>query len=69
MWLTTQQVCRLLGVDPRTLRKYESPDGRWCQLFGFRFRVYRYGTDQHAQRRYQEAEIQRIAENLHRNAH
>ncbi|HLN62454.1 MAG TPA: MerR family DNA-binding transcriptional regulator [Symbiobacteriaceae bacterium] len=41
--ITTGEAARLLGVDPRTLRKYETPDGRWCVLFGFQFRVFHYG--------------------------
>lgn len=64
MWLTTKQVCKLLRVDERTLRKYETPDGRWCTLFGLRFRVYRYGTDAHAQRRYSESEVRRIVDEI-----
>lgn len=64
MWLTTKQVCKLLRVDERTLRKYESADGKWCTLFGFRFRVYRYGDDSHSQRRYSEDEIMRIVEQV-----
>jgi hypothetical protein len=64
MWLTTKQVCKLLHVDERTLRKYETPDGRWCTVFGFNFRVYRYGSDPQAQRRYAEAEIRRIVEQI-----
>lgn len=64
MWLTTKQVCKLLRVDERTLRKYETSDGKWCQLFGFRFRVYRYGDSPHAQRRYSEAEIRRIVDQV-----
>jgi hypothetical protein len=64
LWLTTKQVCKLLQVDERTLRKYETPDGRWCTLFGLKFRVYRYGSQPQSQRRYSEAEIQRIVEQI-----
>jgi predicted site-specific integrase-resolvase len=62
--LTTKQVCELLGVDQRTLRKYESADGRWCTLFGTRFRVYRLGNEPHSQRRYHRDEVMRIVERI-----
>lgn len=64
--LTTKEVCSLLGVDPRTLRKYETPDGKWCEVFGFRFRVYRLGTDPYSQRRYNQVEILRVLEKIKR---
>ncbi len=58
-WMTTGELARLLGCDQRTLRKHETPDGRWCEVFGLRIRVYRYGPGQHDQRRYDRAEVER----------
>lgn len=55
--ITTKEAARLLKVDPRTLRKYESPDGRWCEILGLRFRVFRMDMSPTAQRRYDEDEI------------
>lgn len=62
--ITTGEASRLLGVDPRTLRKYETSDGRWCVLFGFQFRVFHYGGDPKSTRRYDRNEIMRIVSGL-----
>ena len=51
---------RLLGVNPGTLRRYETPDGAWTEIYGFRLRVYRIGFLPSSQRRYNEDEIHRI---------
>lgn len=64
--MTTKEVCKLLGVDARTLRKYETADGRWCIVFGIKFRVYRLGDEPHSQRRYHRDEIMRVVERLRR---
>jgi hypothetical protein len=64
--MTTGEAARLLGVDPRTLRKYETPDGRWCVLFGFKFRVFHYGGDNKSTRRYDRNEVMQIARGLKR---
>lgn len=60
--VSTAEICRLLGCDQRTLRRHETPDGRWCTIFGMRFRVYRYGNAQHDQRRYDLEEVRREIE-------
>lgn len=60
----TGEAARLLGVDQRTLRKYETPDGRYCNLFGLRFRVFHYGGDTKSTRRYDRNEIERIVEQM-----
>lgn len=65
--IPTGEAARLLGVDPRTLRKYETEDGRWCMLFGFRFRVYHYGGGARSTRRYDRREILRLLHALQRN--
>jgi hypothetical protein len=57
--ITTKEAARLLKVDPRTLRKYESSDGRWCEILGLRFRVFRLGFTPLSQRRYDRDEILR----------
>lgn len=58
--ITTGEAARLLGVDPRTLRKHETADGQWCILFGFQFRVYHYGGDNKSTRRYNRRDIMRV---------
>lgn len=60
----TGEAAKLLGVDQRTLRKYETPDGKYCTLFGFRFRVYHYGGDNKSTRRYDRNEIVRIVSQM-----
>ncbi|MFZ5825251.1 MAG: hypothetical protein ACOY94_13125 [Bacillota bacterium] len=57
--ITTKEAARLLQVDPRTLRKYETPDGRWCEVLGLRFKVFRLGLSPLSQRRYDRDEILR----------
>jgi hypothetical protein len=66
--ISTTEAARLCGVDPRTLRSYTTPDGRWCILFGYRnrFRVFNYGGGLRAQRRYDRSEILRILDRLER---
>jgi len=64
--ITTREAARLIGVDPRTLRKYETPDGLWCVVLGYtyRFRVYQYGGGLRATRRYDRTEILRTLQRL-----
>lgn len=57
--ITTKEAASLLRVDPATLRKYESVDGRWCEILGLRFRVWRTGLSPRSQRRYDRDEILR----------
>lgn len=58
----TREAARLLRVDPRTLRKYESPDGRWCLIAGLRFRVFRSDLGPNARRHYDADEIRAALE-------
>lgn len=60
----TGEAAKLLGVDQRTLRKSETPDGKYCTLFGFRFRVYHYGGDSKSTRRYDRNEIERVVSQM-----
>lgn len=32
-------------VHPSTLRRNESPDGKWCDIYGARIRVYRVSSE------------------------
>ncbi|MFZ5816125.1 MAG: hypothetical protein ACOY93_12570 [Bacillota bacterium] len=66
--ITTREAARLLKVDPRTLRKYETPDGRWCEILGLRFRVLRLGPSPLSQRRYDRDEIERALRRAHPGA-
>lgn len=58
-WINLDTACGLLGVHPQTMRKHESPDGKWCTIQGQTFRVYRVGIHQAPHRRYSETEIMR----------
>jgi hypothetical protein len=68
--ITSGEASRLLRVDPRTLRKYESPDGQWCMVFGdrYRFRVFHYGGGLRAARRYDRNELVRILNRMERSS-
>lgn len=56
------EAARLLGVDARTLKKYESADGQWCVIWGqrYRFRVFHYGGGLRAARCYDRNELMRV---------
>lgn len=54
------QAARLLGLAPATLRRRETPDGQYAEIYGERIRVFRTGTTPGSQRRYNEAEIYRV---------
>lgn len=58
-WINLDTVSKLFGLNPQTIRRHESPDGRWCTIHGQTFRVYRVGIHQAPHRRYSEAEIMR----------
>lgn len=51
---------KLFGVDPVTLRRHETSDGCWTEMYGHRIRVYRIGFLPSSQRRYDEDEIRRV---------
>lgn len=58
------QAARFLGLDPETMRRRESPDGRWMEIFGHRIRVFRLDMNPGAFRRYDEREIRRLLQRL-----
>lgn len=49
---------RLLGISIHTLRRLETPDGRWCHLSAGTLRVFRVSPK--GQRRYSRLEIRRL---------
>ncbi|HLN65310.1 MAG TPA: hypothetical protein VK464_27630 [Symbiobacteriaceae bacterium] len=58
--ITIGEAARMLSVDPATLRRHETPDGRWVELYGHRIRVHRMSPSPKAQRRFDEADIFRV---------
>lgn len=59
------EAARLLGVDPDTLRRHETPDG-YLEIYGYRIRVYRLSPSPNARRRYDEREIYRVLSKMAR---
>lgn len=57
---------RLLNLDPTTLRRRESPDGRYAEVYGHRIRIHRLAPGPNGQRRYDEEEILRVLARLQR---
>lgn len=55
---------KLLGLDPDTMRRRETPDGRWLEIFGHRICVFRLDASPTAFRRYDEREIRRLIQRL-----
>lgn len=64
--ITTGEAARLLGIHQRTLRKYETEDGRFTYVFGHQLRVFHYGGDNKATRRYDKREVLRIVAQIER---
>jgi hypothetical protein len=64
--ISTGQVAKLLGIDQRTLRKHETPDGRFTYVFGHQLRVFHYGGDTKATRRYDKREVLKIVTQMER---
>ncbi|MFZ5825250.1 MAG: hypothetical protein ACOY94_13120 [Bacillota bacterium] len=58
--VSISRAARLLGIDPGGLRRRETPDGRYCEVYGHRIKVFRVDLGPGAQRRYDEDEIQRV---------
>lgn len=58
------KAAKLLGIDPQTMRRRETPDGRWLEIFGHRIRVFRLDASPTAFRRYDEREIRRLLQRL-----
>lgn len=56
------KAAKLLKVHPNTLRRHETADGRWCEIYGGRIRVFRLSNEPGpaAQRRYDQNEILRL---------
>lgn len=67
-FLTSSEVARLIGVTRGTLHRWETYDGVWCNVYGHRIRVYYTGIGRGSQRRYSEAEVQRLLHRLHGSA-
>lgn len=65
-----KEAAKLLRVHPNTLRRRETPDGRWCEMYGARIRVYRLSNDRGpaSQRRYDRSEIARLMARMQRGA-
>lgn len=57
---------RLLGLDPTSLRRRETVDGRYAEVYGYRIRVHRLSPEPNARRRYDADEIYRILSRLSR---
>ncbi|HWI53157.1 MAG TPA: hypothetical protein VNT01_13535 [Symbiobacteriaceae bacterium] len=52
--ISIREAAKLLFVHPGTLRNYETPDGKWVEIYGMRIRVYRFDS---GKRRYDRNEI------------
>lgn len=62
------EAARLLGCSPNTLRRHETKDGKFCEVYGHRIRVYRTSLSRHGQRRYDRNEIERLMYRLAKRA-
>ena len=62
------EAARLLKVHPETLRRHETADGRYCEIYGTRIRVYRLSNVPGGQRRYDRNEVVRLLNRLSREA-
>lgn len=60
------EAAKLLGVAVHTLRRYETEDGRWCEIFGQRFRVHRMHPGPLGRRRYDRNELMRVIARMQR---
>lgn len=58
-WINLETASKLFGLNPQTMRRHESPDGKWCTIQGQTFRVYRVGIHMRPHRRYSEPEVLR----------
>lgn len=64
--ITIATAAKLLGLVADSLRRRETPDGKWTEVYGRRIRVYRIDLTPHAQRRFDEDEIRRLLAKLER---
>lgn len=62
--ISIKEAARLLQVNPMTLRRHESQDGRSCRIYGHEIRVYRVSSLPGSQRRYDRNEIMRVLARL-----
>lgn len=60
------EAAKLLGVSPITLRRYETTDGKWVEIFGQRIRVHRMSPAPLGRRRYDRNEIMRALARISR---
>jgi hypothetical protein len=57
---------RLLGLDPTTLRRRETSDGQYADVYGHRIRIHRLSLSPNGQRRYDADEIHRVLARMSR---
>lgn len=62
--ISSTEAAQLLQINRVTLYRHETPDGRWCVIFGHRLRVHSVGIGPGAKRRYNEAEVRRLVHEL-----
>ncbi|HLO03692.1 MAG TPA: hypothetical protein VK191_11330 [Symbiobacteriaceae bacterium] len=56
-WISIDEVAGLLQCSPNTLRRNETPDGRYCAIMGSYIRVWRIRQGVNWQRRYSRTEV------------
>jgi hypothetical protein len=64
--VTIGDAARLLGLDPTTLRRRETSDGQYAEVYGYRIRIHRLSPGPNGQRRYDEDEIHRVLARMSR---
>lgn len=64
--ISISEAAKLLGVSAITLRKYETPDGKWVEIFGQRIRVHRMSPAPLGRRRYDRNEVMRAVARMQR---
>lgn len=62
--ITIGEAARLLSLDPATLRRRESADGSYVEVYNTRIRVHRLGSGPNSQRRFDEGEIRRLVDRM-----
>lgn len=62
--ISSGDAAKMLQISAKTLYRHETPDGRWCVIFGHRLRVHSVGIGPGAKRRYNEAEVHRLIKEL-----
>lgn len=64
--ISISAAAKLLGVDTSYLRRHETADGKWVEIYGHRIRVHRMSPAPRGQRRYDENDIIRVLARLKR---